>query len=269
MIGPKFLVSGLCASVLSVAWPSFATSDTLPPLSDTLPPLYGPNGLSFWTLVSFADGPQDADAIFQFEGDTFSLDVPCFQRPWGYRYDGAFAAIPRDGNYIDRCGGTVPPTIVAFDAVMPKVTMLQLKGDQLSLADADNRTLLVLQRLEATGLENRKWHISEFYDGTSLVAANDRLSFPAAITFVHGDVHGSAGCGGLIGDYSLDGTRVTIRVGSILAGFCYPQDEKTNDFILDALNAARALELQDNRVALHDSQGRIQVVLTPWRNDQP
>jgi heat shock protein HslJ len=269
MIGPKFLVSGLCASVLSVAWPSFATSDTLPPLSDTLPPLYGPSGLSFWTLVSFTDGTQDPDAIFRFEGETFLLDVPCFQRPWGYRYDSAFTAISIDGNYTDRCGGTIPPTIVAFDAVMPKVRTLQLNGDQLSLVDADNRTLLVLQRLEATGLENRKWHISEFYDGTSLVAADERLSFPAAITFVHGDVHGSAGCGGLIGGYSLDGTQVTINAGSILAGFCYPEDMKTNDIILDALNAARALELQDHRVALRDSQGHIQVVLTPWRNGQP
>jgi hypothetical protein len=236
------------------------------PATDGRQPLFGDDGLSFWTLASFADGPQDTDAIFHFEGQSLSLDVPCYRRSWAYRYEANVMSFANPWGSESRCNGEAPPIIASFDSTIPNVKVPQVNGDILSLLDGSGRALFVLKRLTATGLENRKWHISSFFDGTSLVSTSGKFTAPLVsyITFMHGSLQGSPGCGGFLGSYSLVGQRATIAAGAILAGLCPAGEFELGGAVCAALSGDRAIEQDGDRVVLRDPQGRIQIVLTPW-----
>jgi hypothetical protein len=165
-----------------------------------------------------------------------------------------------------RCNREVPPIVESFDSTIPKAKVPQISGDMVSLLDADGQPLFVLKRLTATGLENRKWQISSFFDGTSLVSTRGKFTYPLVshITFVHGGVHGSPGCGGFFGEYSVLGEHAKITASAFLGGYCPPGEFELSGTICGALSGDRIPEHDGERLVLRDPQGRIQIVLTPW-----
>jgi heat shock protein HslJ len=148
---------------------------------------------------------------------------------------------------------------------MPTVHAIRVSNDEISLADSEGRPVLTGRKLRASGLENRTWRIESYFDGTSLVRAVEEFSAPPAphLAFVHGNLYGSPGCGGFIGFYSLRQSDVTIHAGSILAGYCPPQNIKRSDTVSDALSGERVIERAGDRLILRDSDGQTRIVLTP------
>lgn len=259
MLRTGFLIFGIVVLAISRVG---ATS----PKPDESSPLFGDDGLSFWTLARSAEGPQDANAIFHFEGQSLSLDVPCYRRSWAYRYEAGVMTFANPWGSEARCNREVPPIVESFDSTIPKAKVPQISGDMMSLLDAGGRPLFVLKRLTATGLENRKWQISSFFDGTSLVSTRGKFTYPLVshITFMHGSVLGSPGCGGFFGAYSVLGEHAKITASAFLGGLCPPGEFELSGTICDALSGDRILEHDGERLVLRDLQGRIQIVLTPW-----
>lgn len=225
---------------------------------------------TFWGLTSFPGAPIEGDAILELEGQSLSLDIPCYRRSWAYnattrRFTNAWESEPR-------CGETIPPVVELFDQEMPTVSDVRVSDDQLSLRDANGRLVLSGRRLISSGIENRNWEIEAYFDGHSVVRTRDTFNRRKAstVTFIHGSLHGSPGCGGLIGSYSAAGRQITIEAGVILAGTCLRRgshrsvDEwPLNQPVLNALNGVRTVERRGERIILKDSTGAVQVVLAP------
>jgi hypothetical protein len=109
--------------------------------------------------------------------------------------------------------------------------------------------------------ENYRWIILSYFDGTSLI--NSHAS--STIAFVNGRIQGGGSCGPFGGDYYFTGGVVRIHAETILSdGPCFEVNLKEAQAILDALNAGeRRIEQRADRLVLRDTQGAIQVVLTP------
>jgi hypothetical protein len=229
------------------------------------------NAPTFWILTSLTGAPAEHDAILHLEGQSLSLDVPCYRRSWAYSAD--TGRLPRAWASIARCGETIPPVIALFDTVMPTVSDVRVSGDELTLRDASGRLVLSGHRLVSSGIENREWAIESYFDGHSVVSTRDIFNRPKAaiVTFIHGSLLGTPGCGGLSGNYNVTGRQITIEnAGAILAGSCLRRDEHgivdewpLNQPVLDALNGVRTIEPHAEGFVLRDSVGTIQVVLVP------
>jgi hypothetical protein len=120
-----------------------------------------------------------------------------------------------------------------------------------------SKPLLHLERFEPEGLETRRWRITFFSNGTRMVTPK---TLPT-ITFQHGQLRGSLGCGGLMGGYQLGAERLVIRPLSVLAGFCTTGHARENDLELNALIATRRQEPDGRKMILVDDKGVTWVVL--------
>lgn len=110
--------------------------------------------------------------------------------------------------------------------------------------------------------ENYRWVILSYFDGQSLIDSHAS----STIAFVNGRIQGGGSCGPFGGDYYyLSGGVVRIHAETVLSdGPCFEVNLKEAQAILDALNAGeRRIEERADRLVLRDTQGAIQVVLTP------
>ena len=109
--------------------------------------------------------------------------------------------------------------------------------------------------------ENYRWIILSYFDGTSLT---DTVA-SQTIAFVNGRIQGGGACGPFGGDYFFTGGVVRIHAETVLSdGPCFEVNLREAQAILDALNAGeRRIEQRADRLVLRDTDGAVQVVLTP------
>lgn len=132
-------------------------------LQDRGPLLFGRDGMSFWTVTSFAEKPVERDTLLLFDGRQLALDAHCGQQRWVYDRDDAKIEIARPSGAALRCVVLpVPPIIDQFSAIRAKVRMLRIDGEDLTLFDDEDKPVLTAQHLAATGLKNRIWRIASF-----------------------------------------------------------------------------------------------------------
>ena len=117
------------------------------------------------------------------------------------------------------------------------------------------------------GIENRWWHIARYQGNNPRRADEEGLietKVAAEITFKNGRIEGSAGCGALVGDYTVSGDHLTIHADFVLAGLCL-EGEVQNGLVISALRASVRIEQNDDRVILRDRDGKAQILLIPYR----
>jgi hypothetical protein len=109
--------------------------------------------------------------------------------------------------------------------------------------------------------ENYRWIILSYFDGRSLIDSHAS----STIAFVNGRIQGGGSCGPFGGDYFLSGGVIRIHAETVLSdGPCFEVNLKEAQAILDALNTGeRRIEQRADRIVLRDTQGAVQVVLTP------
>jgi hypothetical protein len=114
---------------------------------------------------------------------------------------------------------------------------------------------------EPPRFENYRWIILSYFDGNSLIDSHAS----STIAFVNGRIQGGGSCGPFGGDYYLTGGAVRIHAETVLSdGPCFEVNLKEAQAILEALNTGeRRIEQRADRLVLRDTQGAIQVVLTP------
>jgi heat shock protein HslJ len=123
------------------------------------------------------------------------------------------------------------------------------------------------EKISAHGIESRRWRIAKYRgDGTQnsdeqgLIAAEKT----ASITFAKGHINGSAGCGALVGTYTLSGDRLIIQADFVLAGACTRESSVQNQLILTALKGDLRIEEKDGHILLRDTSGKARLLLAPY-----
>lgn len=214
---------------------------------------------TFWRLDHLDGTSNDTSAIVvHISKSAISVSVPCVERLYPVSYaSGSLEIGPSAGSAS--CQGTKSPAVAAVETSLPNIAGYAVKADVLSFLNDQSDSVLTLSRVTATGLENKEWSIDQYYDGVNLVPATPE----ARITFVNNFIDGSPGCGGLLGDYILFGTRLKASVGWLLGGYCPGDFKPQNDGIVKALSGERTVERDDQRMVLRDVQGAIQVILRP------
>ncbi|WP_119300809.1 META domain-containing protein [Dongia deserti] len=229
---------------------------------------FGRDGTSFWTVTSFAEEPVEPHTLLLFDENQLVLDGPCGAQRWVYERDDDVIEISRPSGATLRCAvAPTPPIIDQFSAVRTTVTTLNIEGEHLKLLDEQGKPVLEAQRLAATSLENRTWHIESFQLDDALTSTSDVFDESAQvhITFIRGTLHGYAGCRYLVGMYKLDPEWILIDVQHHPAAyFCRQRNVELSEAILAALSASNILTREQDRIVLKDSENRIQAILTPW-----
>lgn len=125
----------------------------------------------------------------------------------------------------------------------------------------------VADKTSAHGIEGRRWRIAK-YSGDGPLNSDERGLIGAdnttSITFTKGRINGSAGCGALVGTYSLSGDRLIIQADFVIAGACTTEHGIQNHMILIALTGELRIEEKDSHILLRDTSGKARVLLVPY-----
>ena len=162
----------------------------------------------------------------------------------------------------------LPNLFDVFERNIRKISSYTLSSDELTAFDQSRRQIMLLKRIRPTGLEHRFWHIAEYAeDERAKRASSTQFQF---VTFVRGEVQGTAGCTALRGVYTLAGDSLSIRAGSLsLAGYCSDQARSESRLVELALNKASRAKEDGDRVLLQDSESNVSIVLTPYLERTP
>jgi heat shock protein HslJ len=251
------------------------------------PILFGPDSeTTFWRLTSIEGTPAiSEDTVVEISIQTLFLSVPCYVSGFAYVFDNNGLDIRNRYHYGSTCAGyPQPSTVAAYEATLSKAKTYRLSGDDLALLDGTGKVVITLTRLVATGIENRRWSIEAFFDGTSLISIADKLradpfrAVPLSslaqfdiyraqipdLTLVHGRVYGTPGCGGFVSEYSLAGDRLNLDPAALLTGYCPELGREIERGISTALRGDRIIRQVGDRMHLVDRDGRLQIVLAPW-----
>jgi heat shock protein HslJ len=122
-------------------------------------------------------------------------------------------------------------------------------------------------KLSTHGIESRRWRIAKYRgdrtqnsDEQGLIATEKTTS----ITFAKGHIRGSAGCGALVGTYSLSGDRIINQADLVIAGACNREGSIQNQLILTALKGDLLMEEKDSDILLGDTSGKARLLLAPY-----
>jgi heat shock protein HslJ len=214
---------------------------------------------TFWRLDHLDGTSNDTSSIVvHISKYVINVSAPCVARLYPVSYaSGSLKIEPSAGS--TSCQGTKSSAMEAVETSLPKIAGYVVKADVLSFLDDQSHPMLTLSRVTATGLENKEWSIDQYYDGVNLVPATPE----ARVTFVNNFIDGSPGCGALLGNYILSGTRLKASVGWLLGGYCPGEFKPQNSGIVRALSGERTVERDDQRMVLRDAQETVQVILRP------
>jgi heat shock protein HslJ len=154
-----------------------------------------------------------------------------------------------------------------FESVLHEIVSYEQDQGNLTFRDRDRHSIMVLNSITQTGIENRRWRIAKFRGNIASQTDSDGLidgTVPAEITFVNGRVEGSPGCGGWAGIYMLSGDRFTFKGGWVLAGLCKRDELAQNDPVDGAMKKASRIEKTGSKILMRDETGEAQILLLPF-----
>jgi heat shock protein HslJ len=154
-----------------------------------------------------------------------------------------------------------------FSDALRKTSSYDFSKGTLTFFNKDRQAIVVLSSLQQQGIENRRWRIAKYRGDGSQHGDKEGLidaTQPAEITFLHGRVEGSPGCGAWVGTYKVSGDRVTVQAGSVLAGFCYPADFAQGRLVETAFKDELQIEKNGDHLLLRDGHGSARILLVPY-----
>jgi heat shock protein HslJ len=224
---------------------------------------------SFWRVINLEGNPiADSDAEARIDRKTIEISMGKFRAKFLFRYSAKKIAF--DGPLLSGIpdNGALPSFFETFGRVLQRIAGYSANGDELTALDLAGQQIMLLRRVRSTGLEYRYWRISAYgADGW----LNPTTGFPQSqvITFVRGEMQGSAGCRGLVGDYTFAGDSLSIHVGDHSGSGCSVAVENEQRIVLYALNKASRIKEDGVRMLLQDAQGNTNIVLMPYAQQTP
>ena len=194
---------------------------------------------TFWRLLSINDtAVSTRDSVVEIDGYNLFLSLPCETVGYGISHTDSILTIHNWYTGGNTCGGAKSDLVTTYEAALKRVSRYRLAGSDLLLLDPDGRAVVGFNRLVATDIENRRWSIEKFFDGTSLVSVAEKLrngplrearGISPSMTLIHGKLYGSPGCGGFFpGGYSLAGELLHLDFGVLLTGYCSERHLSSN-----------------------------------------
>jgi len=159
------------------------------------------------------------------------------------------------------------PVAQLFPDALSKTSSYVFNQETLTFLDKEGQPIVVLKPLQLKGIENRRWRIAK-YRGVGSKHADDEglvdATESADITFMHGRVEGSPGCGGWVGTYRLSGDRLTVEAQWALAGLCYSAGLEQDRLVEDAFKGELQVEENGDHILLRDMTGKARILLVPY-----
>lgn len=242
--------SGLVAAILALAIPaiSLAASPEVPGPAVTPPPDMG-GALPFegtrWILRSYPAGDGAsvapvAESSITFEGGQVVGHTGCNGFGGGYSLDGVRLTLEAVGHRAALCEGAVGSQEVAVLGALSQVASWWRDGTDLSLRDIAGTELL-----RYLALEPRIWV-------PVWTAEEPTPAEYVRIRFSKGGFWGQAPCNTLGGDYTQDGSALTIMTG--MTQVACPDLPLEETFLAD-LEATRAYRIDAGALVLLDATG--------------
>jgi heat shock protein HslJ len=224
---------------------------------------------SFWRLVSLEGNPiAEPDVEVRLDRRGVEVSLGKFRAEFGFGY--RLKKLAFEGPSSTRSPGNAdpPPFFETFTQALHRIATYSANGDELVAMDVSGQKLMLLRRIRPTGLEYRYWRISGYgADGW----LNPTTGFPQSqfVAFARGEVHGSAGCRGLEGNYTFAGDSLSVHVGDHSGTGCDVATENEQRIVLYGFNKASRIKEDGGRMLLQDAQGNTNIVLVPYAQQTP
>ncbi len=226
---------------------------------------------TFWHFIQLEGSRADLSGIIivirdQNTGVTFSAPSYFISFPFEYKLQGIEFHPAWTYSKVTEENAESRRIAVVFENVLHRIRSYEVGQDILTFFDKDRHEIMALHSLRQEGIENRRWNIAKYRDDGKRQTDEEGLvdaKVDAEITFLHGRIEGSAGCGALVGDYRLSGDHITLHADFILAGLCYQEGEVQNGLAISALRNSIRIEQKDDRIFLRDKDGKAQILLVP------
>ena len=226
---------------------------------------------TFWSLSKLEGaGPRLSDAVIWIqEGEiTFSSRSCFFSYPFNYELTGLkfYPAWTRQWDSKNALLAGDKRVAGAFEQALHRIASYQIKQNSLFFSAKERPSFLILGRIHPKSVEAHRWRIVEYRGRPS--GETDGLTTAkefADVTFLHGRVIGSPGCGGWAGSYRLSHDTLSAKNNFVLAaGACSSEGSAEAEAVVKALNGDLHVEQEENRVLLRGSDGRVNLELAPF-----
>jgi len=236
------------------------TGDDLSDLEDT-----------FWRLSSL-DGKdvESFDIVVWIAREQVSFSIPSSFASYPFRYELTglrfFPAWRKGGDSKTDPAGD-QKIASAFETSLYRIASYRLEGEHLIFSDGKPSPFMVLSRLPKAGLEARRWRIARYRSeesGKDQSGLTDAKAY-AEITFLHGRLYGTPGCGAWWGKYQLDHDMLTTKGGGVLlTGFCRGVGLDQSGSIGEDFGGPLRVEYHGDRVILRGLDGREAIELVEF-----
>ena len=229
------------------------------------------DGISFWSVTSFAGEPVEPDTFLLLDDKQIALDGPCGQQRWLYERDEDEIDISRPSGAALYCYETVPAIIEQFSAVRESVATLSINGDRLTCSTIRAKRCWRPNASMRPALNTAPGGSRISSSTDTLTATSDAFGeeAPVHVTFIHNSVYGYAGCRYLVGMAKVvEREWIIIDAQHYPADYCRERDIQLGDAIIAALSSGNRMMREKDRVILKDDKDRTQIILTPWDTPQ-
>ncbi|MEM6673615.1 MAG: META domain-containing protein [Planctomycetota bacterium] len=216
-----------------------------------------------WTLKDLAgqSAAPGTTPTMQFEGGTISGTDGCNRYNGGYEVEGnAFRLTGSMMSTQMACPDEIMSFAQAYLAALTDARTVRLDGDDLVMQNAGAATVATFAPVSQS-LAGTSWTITNLNNGKAAVTgviAETNL----ALNFVdEKSVAGSSGCNRFSGSYTQDGETITIGPLAVTRMMCAEPEGvmEQETLCLRALEAARVLRVEGNRLELRNETGALQI----------
>lgn len=230
-------------------------------------PTASPAGTA-WTLLTYAGG--NGTEVPVLEGTTITADfgedslvtgsAGCNGYSGSYSVSGAAIGITSIASTLMAC--TEPQGIMEQEGryldLLGSAAAFRMEGDRLILSDAEGRPILTYKRTaapETVQLERPTWELRSYSSNGTMVPVINGTTVTA--TFENGSVGGSAGCNSYGGDYTVDGSALTIGTLFRTEMYCLEPAGimEQEDRYLDLLGTATGYRIEGDMLTITDGSG--------------
>jgi heat shock protein HslJ len=225
---------------------------------------------TFWRLTKLEGSVAEfSDVIIEIGKRDITLSTASYSASYPFRYNLSglelFPAWHTASSNNDQWGDK--PVAQLFPEALSKTSSYVFNQETLTFFNKVRQPVVVLKPLQLKGIENRRWRIAKYRGDGSKHADDEDLvdaTESADITFMHGRVQGSPGCGGWIGTYRLSGDHLTVEAQWALAGLCYQAGLDQDRLVENAFKRDLRIEENGNHILLRDMTGKARILLVPY-----
>jgi heat shock protein HslJ len=220
---------------------------------------------TMWSLTSYNNGKQalvsvqngtSISARFSQEG-TLSGSAGCNTYTTTYELNSDRMSIGPAAATRKFCGDTgVMEQEAAYLKALEMVASYQIKGENLTLFDANGTTYLTYTASKPVDLSSNDWNLIGYNDGKEAFVSVILDTTITASFGTDGKLSGLSGCNTYLADYTVDGEKISIGPAVTTRMFCAGEGVMEQEMAyLQALEKAATYQIEGEVLTLFDANG--------------